>query len=39
MGTHNKPAPDPGKGNPPPDNADGKVEPPPSKGSGNHRKG
>ncbi len=38
MGDHSKPAPDPGKGTPPPNNADGKVEPPPPS-DGKHKKG
>jgi hypothetical protein len=37
MGTHSKPTPDPGQGEPPPGNADGQVprQPPPT---GTHRK-
>ncbi len=38
MGEHEKPAPDPGQGTPPPHNADSKVEKPPA-GTGKHKKG
>lgn len=37
MGEHEKPAPDPGQGAPPPGNADGQVPPPPPS-DGKHRK-
>ncbi|MBD0694122.1 hypothetical protein [Streptomyces sp. CBMA123] len=37
MGDHSKQAPDPAKGSPPPNNADGKVEKP-SAGTGKHKK-
>ncbi|CAM5526977.1 putative protein OS=Kitasatospora aureofaciens OX=1894 GN=GCM10010502_54950 PE=4 SV=1 [Kitasatospora aureofaciens] len=38
MGDHSKPAPDPGKGSPPPGNADSKVDKP-AGGTGKHKKG
>jgi len=37
MGEHEKPAPDPGKGDPPPDNSDGQVKTPPPQ-DGKHKK-
>lgn len=37
MGEHEKPAPDPGTGTPPPGNADGKVDKP-QPGTGKHKK-
>jgi hypothetical protein len=37
MGDHAKPAPDPGKGSPPPGNSDGQVPSPPP-GNGAHKK-
>ncbi|RKT09639.1 hypothetical protein BX285_6735 [Streptomyces sp. 1114.5] len=36
-GEHEKPAPDPGQGDPPPGNADGQVPAPPP-GDGKHKK-
>lgn len=36
-GEHEKPSPDPGQGDPPPNNADGQVPPPPPSG-GKHKK-